>query len=202
MKRKLVAIISAAILALVGIIALVGYARGAEERAFADAKLVEVLVVTTEIPTETPASRIGSAVKLKKVPVAVRVKGALTSLDAVKNLSTNSVLKPGEQLIAERFGTSSGKDGASSLPPGMQEVSIALSAPRLPTGVLKAGDRVGLMASFAKQGGDGGYTNVVMNNLLVTRVSESVLNKVGAEEAGVPVLVTFAVDPLGRREDC
>lgn len=194
MKKKLIAIVSAAVLAIMGIIALVNYANGADERAFDGAKLVEVLVVKDEIPAETPASRITTAVELKKVPVSVRAEGALTSLDSVKSLSTNVSLKPGEQLLKARFGALTGKDGkSSSLPAGMQEVSISVSAPRLPTGSLKAGDRVGLVASFAKKDNDGGYTNVVLNNLLVTRVSQSALGKVGADEAGVPVLVTFAV---------
>ncbi|MDR7086072.1 pilus assembly protein CpaB [Aeromicrobium panaciterrae] len=197
MKKKLVAIVSAAVLAIMGIIALVNYANGADERAFDGAQLVEVLVVKDEIPAETPASRITTAVELKKVPVSVRAEGALTSLDSVRSLSTNVSLKPGEQLLKARFGALTGKDGkSSSLPAGMQEVSISLSAPRMPTGTIKAGDRVGLVVSYAKQGNDGGYTNVIKNNLLVTRVSQSALGKVGADEAGVPSLVTFAVDPL------
>lgn len=198
MKKKLIAIVSAAVLAIMGIIALVSYANGADERAYDGAKLVEVLVVKTEIPAETPASRITGAVELKKVPVGVRAEGALTSLDSVRSLSTNVSLKPGEQVLKARFGALTGKDGkSSSLPAGMQEVSVSLSVPRLPTGSLKPGDKVGFVASFAKKDNDGGYTNVVLNNLLVTRVSESALGKVGADEAaGVPVLVTFAVKPM------
>lgn len=200
MKKKLLALLSAALLAVIGVIAMISYAQGADERAFADAKMVEVLVVKTEIPAETPASRITTAVQTKKVPVAVRAEGALTSLDSVKGLSTNVTLKPGEQLLPSRFGALTGKGKSSSLPAGMQEVSIALSAPRVATGAVKAGDRVGVVVSYAKQGNDGGYTNVVKNNLLVTRVSNSVLSKVGAEEAGVPVLVTFAVRPMDAQK--
>ncbi len=195
MRKKLLALISAGLLALVGIIAMISYANGANERAYDGAELVEVLVVKTEIPSDTPASRIASAVTTKKVPVAVRAKGALTSLDKVEELSTNTALKPGEQLLVSRFGALTGKDSASSLPAGMQEVSVALSAPRVPTGSIKVGDRVGLMASFPGQGGSGGTTGIVKNNLLVTRISTSVLSTVGADEAGVPILVTFAVDP-------
>ncbi len=196
MKKKLIAIVSAAVLAIMGIIALVSYANGADERAYDGARLVEVLVVKTEIPAETPVSRITNAVELKKVPVGVRAEGALTSLDSVQALSTNVSLKPGEQVLKARFGALTGKDGkSSSLPAGMQEVSISLSAPRMPTGVIKAGDRVGLVVSYAKQGNDGGFTNVIKNDLLVTRVSTTVLAKV-ADESGVPSLVTFAVSPL------
>lgn len=196
MRKKLLALTIAAVLAVVGVVSLVSYAQGANDRAFAGAKMVEVLVVKTAIPADTPASRITSAVETKKVPVSVRAAKALTSLDAVKSLATNVELHPGEQVLASRFGALTGKGEATELPVGMQEVSVALSAPRMPTGSVKPGDRVGLMASYTKKDNDGGYTNVVKNNLLVTRVSTSVLNKVGAEEAGVPVLVTFAVKPL------
>ncbi len=196
MRKKLLALTSAAVLAVVGVVSLVSYAQGADERAFADAKMVEVLVVKTAIPVDTPASRITSAVETKKIPMAVRADGALANLDKVKSLATNVELQPGEQVLASRFGALTGKGKTTLLPVGMQEVSVALSAPRMPTGSVKPGDRVGLMASYAKKDNDGGYTNVVKNNLLVTRVSTSVLSKVGAEEAGVPVLVTFAVRPL------
>lgn len=195
MRKKLLALASAGLLAIVGIIAMVNYAKGANERAYDGAELVEVLVVQSEIPSDTPASRITTAVTTTKVPKAVRAEGALTSLDKVKGLSTNTALKPGEQVLASRFGALTGKDTASTLPAGMQEVSIAVSAPRLPTGEVKVGDKVGLMASFASQSGGGGMTGVVKNGLLVTRISTSVLSKVGADEAGVPVLVTFAVNP-------
>lgn len=196
MRKKLVALISAVVLAIIGVIALVSYAQGADDRAFADAKLVEVLIVKSEIPAGTPATRITTAVALKKVPAGIRAEGSLTSLDAVRTLSTNVDLKPGEQVLKARFGSVTGKGKSSALPAGMQEVSIALSAPRIPTGSLKAGDRVGVVVSYVKKDNDGGYTNVVKNDVLVTRVSTSVVSKVGAEEAGVPSLVTLAVFPM------
>ncbi len=200
MRKKLLALIGAAVLAIVGIIAMISYANGANERAYDGAELVEVLVVQTEIPSDTPVSRIADAVAIEKVPVAVRPKGALASLDEVKGLSTNTALKPGEQVLASRFGALTGKDTSSALPAGMQEVSVALSAPRVPTGSIKVGDRVGLMASYASQGGSGGTTGVVKNSLLVTRISTSVLSTVGGDEAGVPILVTFAVDPADAQK--
>ncbi len=196
MKKKLIALLSAAALVLVGVVSLITYANGAEDRAFKDAKLVEVLVVRSEIPAETPANRITSAVQLKKVPASVRADGALTDLDAVQDLATNTNLVPGEQVLRKRFGAVVGKSKASALPAGMQEVSISVSAPRTPNGKVKAGDKVGIVASYAAKGGDGGYTNIIQNNMLVTHVSESVVGKATGEDAGVPMIVTFAVKPM------
>ena len=196
MKKKLVALVSAAALTVVGVVSLVTYANGAEDRAFKGAKLVEVLVVKTEIPAETPVSRITSAVELKKVPASVKADGALTDLAVVKDLATNTNLVPGEQVLRGRFGAVAGKPKASSLPSGMQEVSIAVGSPRTPSGKVKVGDKVGIVASFAAKGGDGGYTNIIMNDVLVTHVSESVVAKATSEDPGVPILVTFAVKPM------
>lgn len=196
MKKKLIALVSAAALVVVGVVSLITYANGAEDRAFKGAELVEVLVVKAEIPAETPASRITSAVELKKVPAGVKAEGALTDLDEVQDLATNTNLVPGEQVLRGRFGAVAGKAKTSSLPTGMQEVSIALSSPRTPNGKVKVGDKVGIIASFAAKGGDGGYTNIIKDNVLVTRVSESVVGKAAGEDVGVPTVVTFAVKPM------
>lgn len=190
------ALFTAAALAVVGVVSLVTYANGAEDRAFAGARLVEVLVVKTAIPAETPASRITSAVEVKKVPTSVKADGALTDLDEVKDLATNTNLVPGEQVLRDRFGAVAGKSKTSALPSGMQEVSIAVGSPRTPNGKVRVGDKVGIVASYAAKGGDGGYTNIIKNDVLVTRVSESVVGKATGEDAGVPTLITFAVKPM------
>ncbi len=200
MKKKLVALFSAAALAVVGVVSLITYANGADKRAFEDARLVEVLVVKTAIPAETPATRITSAVEIKKVPTAVKAEGAMTNLDEVRDLATNTNLVPGEQVLRQRFGVVAGKAKTSTLPAGMQEVSIAVGSPRTPKGKIKAGDKVGIFASYAAKGGDGGYTNVIRNQVLVTHVSESVVGKATGEDAGVPMLVTFAVKQMDAEE--
>ena len=110
MKRKVLALLSAGVLAVAGVFALVNYANGANERAFDGARLVDVLVVKNEIPTDTPADRLAGNVKTVQVPTTVRAKGALTSLDEVKGLSTNTALKPrsrarGENGVTERAST-------------------------------------------------------------------------------------------------
>jgi len=195
-KKKLMAILGAAALTVVGVVSLISYANGADDRAYRGAQLVEVLVVKSSIPAQTPASRITSAVELKKVPASVKADGSMTSLDSVKDLSTNTELVPGEQVLRKRFGATTDKSKASSLPSGMQEVSISVSSPRTPNGKVKVGDRVGIVASFAAKGGDGGYTNIIKNDVLVTHVSESVVTKAAGDDAGVPALVTFAVKPM------
>jgi pilus assembly protein CpaB len=196
MKRKVLALLSAGVLAVAGVFALVNYANGANERAFDGARLVDVLVVKNEIPTDTPADRLAGNVKTVQVPTTVRAKGALTSLDEVKGLSTNTALKPGEQLLESRFGAVTGKGAVSQLPAGMQEVSIAVTAPRIVGGELRVGDKVGILVSYLKKGDIAGPTTFLKQNVLVTRVGSASAVGQAASDVGLPVLVTLAVETL------
>lgn len=195
MKKQAVAALVAVLLAAVGVLALVNYANGANDRAFEGAKLVEVLRVKTLIPSNTPVERMRASVELVKIPASAKVEGALTSLDSVESKSTNAPLNKGEQVLASRFGgAASTKGSGTSLPKGLQEVTIAMPAPRLATGKLKPGDRVGVMTSYTDSEGKGaaGYTNMVAGRVLVTRVS----TQLGAEEGVGTSLVTLAVNTL------
>ncbi|MDQ3155157.1 MAG: RcpC/CpaB family pilus assembly protein [Actinomycetota bacterium] len=193
MKKKFVAALIAVALAAFGVLALVNYAQGANDRAFAGAEMVDVLQVQADIPAKTPSDRLKRSVKVVKVPVSARVDGALASLDAVVGKSTNSPLKKGEQLLNSRFGNVAVKSD-SAVPEGYQEISISLGAPRLVTGKLKVGDRVGIIASYDAQ--DAGVikkTNFIkQQQVLVTRVSGSNVPD-AAEGADAPALITLAV---------
>ena len=195
MKKQAVAALVAVLLAAVGVLALVNYANGANDRAFEGAKLVEVLRVKTLIPANTPVERMRASVELVKVPASAKVDGALTSLDSVESKSTNAPLNKGEQVLASRFGgATSTKASSAALPKGLQELTIAVAAPRLATGKLKPGDRVGVMTSYTDSEGKGaaGYTNMVAGRVLVTRVS----NSLGSDEGVVSSLVTLAVNTI------
>ena len=196
MKKKLVAALVAVALAAFGVLALVNYAQGANDRAYAGAEMVEVLQVQADIPAQTPSDRLKGSVKVVKVPVTAKVDGALVSLDAVAGKSTNTLLKKGEQVIRSRFGGAAKAKSDSSVPQGYQEISISLGAPRLVTGKLKAGDRVGIIASYEEAGSSKKVTNFIkQQQVLVTRVSGSNGPEVG-EEAGPPSLITLAVKTI------
>jgi pilus assembly protein CpaB len=198
-KKQAVAALVAVLLAAVGVLALVNYANGANDRAFEGAKLVEVLRVRTDVPIHTPAERMSASVELVKIPASAKVDGALTSLDSVKSESTNAPLNKGEQVLASRFsGASETKSSEASLPKGMQEVTISVGDPRIPTGKLKPGDRVGVMTSYPDSEGKGaaGYTNMAAGRVLVTRVS----NKLGTGDGTTASLVTLAVDTVAAEK--
>ena len=83
MKRKLVGILVALVLAIVGTVSLVGYVEKAKNDAIEDDAQVEVLVVQRDIPSGATLAVIAAAVAPTQVPKRLVSTDALVSLDGV-----------------------------------------------------------------------------------------------------------------------
>jgi len=152
--RRLIAIIVALALAGAGTFFLVGYVRGAEDRALAGELVVEVLVADEAIPAGTPAEEVASRVRLERVPTKVAADGAVADLASLEGQVAAIALIPGEQLVAERFITleaylqSTGRAAKVEVPEDLLQVTVSLSPERVVGGELQPGDRVTVFASF------------------------------------------------------
>ena len=186
MRRRLLAASAALVLFLVGTLVLVAYVRGADARAFAGAKPVQVLVVDQPVPAGTPGSALAERVRTETVPAKAAVPGRVTDLADLSGLVATTALEPGEQLLATRFTAPDQMQapGTVAVPAGLQEVSILLEPQRAVGGRLAAGDTVGV---FLSQGQPVGQTHAVLHRVLVTQVQ-------GAPAAPAPDGGT-AVDP-------
>lgn len=183
MKKQLIAVGVAAVLAVLGVVVLVKYANDADERAFEGTELVSVLRATADVPAGTSAGDLSSSVETVDVPRAAVVPGALTTLSDVDGLVTGVVLVPGDQLSTAKF--TEVVSGAVVVPDGKQELTIPVAGARFVGGVLAAGDTAGVFSSY-----DGVTANPI-NDLLILRVDGAVE---GAQDAAT--LVTVAVDTL------
>ena len=103
-KRRIIGIVAATLLALVGTISLVGYVRSAKEDAVAQETLVDVYVVDEFVPKGAEPGTIMSAVSVEQVPARLIQDGALTDLDQVGDQVAASDLQPGDQLLAALAG--------------------------------------------------------------------------------------------------
>jgi pilus assembly protein CpaB len=150
-SRKLLGLSAAVVLALIGLVAIVGYVHGADERAQAGQKIVQVLVVKDQVPAGTPANELGDRVGLEKINAKVKAEGALSSVKPLGKQVAATTLVPGEQLIADRFVdesnfTATGAD--VQVPAGMLRTTVTLDPERVVGGVLTPGARVAVTASF------------------------------------------------------
>jgi pilus assembly protein CpaB len=151
MTRRVLALLAAILLALVGTAALVVYVSSAEQRALAGEQLVEVYVVTTVIPSGTPAEDVENLVVVEQVPVKIRAQAAVDDLSALVGRVAAVDLLPGEQLVAGRFVERSefaDQRIGIDVPDDMVEVTVELEAERAIGGLLEPGQTVAVFASF------------------------------------------------------
>jgi pilus assembly protein CpaB len=151
MSRRVIGIVAALLLALLGTVALVAWVSNAEERALEGEELVEVYVVTTEVPGGTPAEDLDALVEVEQVPTKVRAEGAVDSLPSLSGLVAAVDLLPGEQLVESRFvERTSLTDRAVGIdvPEDMIEITIELEPERAVGGLLQPGQTVAVFASF------------------------------------------------------
>ena len=167
MRRRILAAVAALVLLLVGAVVLLAYVRGADARALAGARTVEVLVVVDPIPAGTAGGELADFLSVEPIPAKAAVPGRVTDLAELQGQVALVDLQPGEQLLAARFGSADDVRGPDlvDVPEGMQEVSILLEPQRAVGGRLTAGDTVGVFVSL-----DDIRTHAVLHKILVTQV--------------------------------
>ena len=132
MGRRILAILAAAVIALVGAVLVLLYARGADARAVADASPTTVYVSNVVVPAGTTLKDAQRLQQITETQVAAQSlpAGALTTID-----DTNSALvaladiPPGQYVLAASFGETPLGEKALQVGAGKLAVSVQLSDP-------------------------------------------------------------------------
>lgn len=204
MKRRVIGVVGALLLASVGALSLIGWAAAAEQRALAGERTVDVLVVREAITKGMPAEELAGLVEVEQVPAKVQAMGSVADLDDLSGKVTNADLVPGEQLVVARFVEPEvlAQQAEVQVPGGMQEVTISLEPQRAVGGKLRAGDTAGLVASLDTGGSSDGEegaaagdssTHFILHKVLVTRVQAA---PVAAPQQDAQDTDEAAPDPL------
>ncbi|MGR0219684.1 Flp pilus assembly protein CpaB [Agromyces sp. ZXT2-6] len=181
MKTRIIGAIVALVLAIVGTVVLVGYVRGADQRAAEGAEFVDVYVVDENIPEGTPAEEIEELISRTELPAISVAEDRVTDLADLVGLVTAAELLPGDQLREDRFIDPAvlAAQGDVPVPEGMQEVTVALEVQRVVGGAIQPGSRIGIVVTNKLQPGpptqEGAATTIpgtrfIDNQVLVTRV--------------------------------
>jgi pilus assembly protein CpaB len=191
-RRRLLAAAAALVLALVGGVVLVAYARGADARAMAGMDTVQVLVVDQPVAAGTRAEDLAALVRTEQLPAKAAVAGRVTDLTALAGEVATVDLQPGEQLLAGRFAApqSLQAPGTVAVPVGTEEVSVLLEPQRAVGGRLAAGDRVGVFLSL-----DTPSTHAVLHRVLVTQVQGAPVPVDTASDTGTDTASAGAAAP-------
>jgi pilus assembly protein CpaB len=144
-KRRIIGILAALVLAVVGTISLIGYVNSAKDDAVAKEELVDVYVVDEFIPKGADPATIKAAVSIEKVPSRLKQEGAITDLKGVGQLVATEDLQVGDQLVVARLAP---REQVAAIVKDKVQVSALLEAERAVGGSLEKGDLVGVYLSF------------------------------------------------------
>jgi pilus assembly protein CpaB len=151
MGRRIMAIAAAAVIALVGAVLVLVYARGADQRAVAAASPETVYVTNSLVPAGTTmkdAVRLGQMVQTQ-VAAKAKPAGALETVD-----DTNSALvaltdiAPGEYVLSAAFGETPLGQKALQVGAGKLAVSLQLSDPARVGDFVRPGSYITIFMSY------------------------------------------------------
>lgn len=219
MGRRVLAIFAAAVIALIGVTAVLLYARGADARAVAAQQPTDAYVATQAVASGTMLKDAVRSGAITKTAVASKglPAGALTRVtDSNSTLLALTDIQPGEFVLSSRFGTTPAGTKAIEVPAGMVAVSVQLSDPARVGTFVTPGTHIAIFDSYKiKAIGDDKKsktlneadvkgTSVLLEDVLVIGMGDTALTPgqnsgakgEDATQASAPsFLVTVAVTP-------
>ena len=179
MGRRVIAITAAVLLAIVGVVAVVLYANGADQRAIASAQPRTVFVSAQAVPAGTTLNDAiaGGLIVETTLPAKSVPAGSLTAVtDENKNLLALSEIAPGEYIQSARFGTTPQGSQAIRVPNGQIAMSLNLSDPARVGTFVAPGSHIVLYDTIAGATATGGCcrcrrgTHVLFDDVLVIAI--------------------------------
>jgi pilus assembly protein CpaB len=151
MSRRIIAVLAALIIAVVGSVAVVAYAHAADQRALAGQEAVRAYVAEHEVPAGTTAADavkdgliVQELIARKGVP-----DHALTAVQSDdEQLVATSAIQPGEIVLSSRFAARGTTQGGLLVPTGLLAVSVALDDPSHVGAFVTVGSKVAVFDTF------------------------------------------------------
>lgn len=210
MARRLIAIAAAVLLAIVGVVAVILYANGADQRAVASAQPRTVFVSTKAVPSGTTLNDAiaGGLIVETTLPAKSVPAGSLTAVtDDNKNLLALSEISAGEYIQSARFGSTPQGTQAIRVPNGQIAMSLTLSDPARVGTFVAPGSHIVLYDTLTGASPTGaaatdtGGTHVLFEDVLVIAVGTTALTPAqpSGQATAAPnqggALVTLALTP-------
>jgi pilus assembly protein CpaB len=212
MGRRVMAVMAAMVVGLIGVAAVLFYASGADARAVADQRPQTVYVAQQLVPSGTTAA--DAVAKGLMVPTKIAAKGvpagALTTVDAgTGRLVALSDIAAGSFVVASRFGTTPTGSKAIQVPDGQVALSVAFADPARVGTFLTPGSRIVIYDTYqpaaaapvaGKSAVGGKETRVLLDDVLVIAVGSTSLTPTAspngqAQAPAAGALLTVALAP-------
>ncbi|MGN6415507.1 Flp pilus assembly protein CpaB [Flexivirga sp.] len=150
MKRRIIAVTLALVLAVVGFGLVFSYVHGADARAVESQNPVTAFVVKKLIPAGTSLEQAQNdgLIAVTKVAQSGRPAGVLSAVNASNHaLVATTDIQPGEFVMAARFGTSPVNQKAIGVPAGKVAISVQLTDPQRVGEFITPGSHIAIYAT-------------------------------------------------------
>jgi pilus assembly protein CpaB len=186
----------AAVLAAVAAFSTYAFLRSTEQRAFGDARLVEVFVVAKDIPKGMFGEQAidGEFIEKRNVPSTVRPTTATTDLAELRGKVALTDLSANTPIVGGLFvdPRSAQVTFSQRIPAGQVAITVSVDQVRGVAGLLVPGDRVNILVS------EGATQRYLFQNVEIIAIGTTAAPEAGETQ---PVtnpgsgLITFAVPP-------
>lgn len=212
MKRSVLVLGLALLLAVVGTTAVLWYVRGADARAMAGKQAVTVLIADRSVPAGTEAGKAVDTglLRTEQMPADTVPAGVLSEIPQdLEHLAAVGDIAPGQLVLRSMFGEDRPDSSGLAIPKGKIAVTVALGVTQEVAGYVTAGSEVAVFDTYTERDREGRPTgdglpksrgDVQITRMLLPRVEVLAVGGAPAKEgepAGtqqVDVLVTVAVD--------
>jgi pilus assembly protein CpaB len=151
MNRRVLMIVLAVTLGLVGAVAIFAYLKNSDSRAVAGKQPTTVLVVDKRIPAGTTVKDIldGNYIKSEQVPASAKPADALARLsDLTASHVALADIQPGGIVLQQMFGRRPPTTSGLEIPNGMIAVSVPISTSADVAGYVQPGSEIAVFDTF------------------------------------------------------
>jgi pilus assembly protein CpaB len=151
MNRRVIGILLAVLLAVIGTGAVLFYVKLAQDRVASGQRAVRVLVATARIPAGTTGERIRTAELAEEIvmPAATVPDDALSTVTAELNeLVVTSDVQPRQLLLRGQFDAPTRISGGLAIPEKMLAVSLKMEVEEEVGGFIRPGSQVAVFGTF------------------------------------------------------
>ena len=148
MKRRVLTIVLAVALAVLGTVAVLAYVNQADARAVEGQKAVTVLVASKTIPSRTTAGDAKSSLRTETLPASSVSSEAVAEITPDQEaLVTSTDLSPGQVLLKSMLVSAEQASGGLAVPEGKVAVTITLCKAEMVAGNVRVGSQVAVFGT-------------------------------------------------------
>ena len=217
MKRRMLTVTLAALLAVFGIVAVLAYVANTKTRVVKGLNPTYVLVAKAPIPsgTRAEAAMNDKLLTREQLPTSSVPIDAVHSITAdISNLVTSTAIQPGQVLLKEMLVPAREVTGAIAIPAGKVAIAVELCLAEDVAGYVKPGSHIAVFDTFQSgsnqnleqscqsthqaQNKDSVYTRLLLPDVEVLSVSAAPPPSTGTTSSDGAVLTSGATAATGQ----